>query len=380
MRIGCFYILWYVLLPILCIWKAKVNHKGFFRDNLDKEQCNAIKGISIYLVLTGHMLGYIANFRQWNPSLLPNRLFNFIDVFFIGQLMVVMFMFYTGFGMMESFKKKGDNYIRSFPWNRILKVLLNFDVAVLAYLVLSLVIGAKVSVGKVSLALLGWASLGNSNWYICVILLCYVLFWLSFHPRMPWKRQKAQLAVFSVLILLLAVWLSYARAGKEWWWNKLLVVPFGVFVSMYREKLRVFTDRNYRAIVYVTLTLLGVHYAFFLLLRTLHISWPSPNGGVAFNLRSLIFATTVVLATRKIKIGNPVLAWLGANLFPIYIYQRIPMLGLHVAFGDEFLYDHVPFYCLACIGITLTIAWLYRFFEIRHVPQWHCGKMSKGMV
>ena len=163
MKIGFFFILWYVLLPALCLWGAKLKRNGFYRDNLGKEQCNAIKGISIYLVLTGHMLGYITSCKQWNPHLLQNRLFSFIDGVFVSQLMVVMFMFYTGFGLMESLKKIGENYIRTFPRNRILKVLLNFDVAVLAYLALSLVLRARVTAGKVLLSLLGWESLGNSN-------------------------------------------------------------------------------------------------------------------------------------------------------------------------------------------------------------------------
>ncbi len=370
MRIGFFFMLWYVLLPVLCIWGAKLKRNGFFRDNLDKEQCNAIKGISIYLVLTGHMLSYLTSCEQWDPYLIQNRLFSFIDGVFIGQLMVVMFMFYTGFGLMESLKKKGDNYIRTFPRNRILKVLLNFDVAVLAYLALSLVLRARVTAGKVVLALLGWESLGNSNWYICVILLCYVLFWLSFHPVMPWKRRETQLMVFAILIVALAIVLSITRSGKEWWWNKLMVVPFGVYVSMYREKLRAFTDRHYRTLTCCTFVLLGLHYTFFLALRFLKISWPSPYCGVAFNIRSLLFAMAVVLVTRKVKIGNPVLNWLGANLFPLYIYQRIPMWGFKAVFGADFVYNHVPLYSVMCIGATIAIAWLYRYFEIRKLPHW----------
>ena len=369
MRIGYFFIMWYVLLPALCLWGAKLKRNGYFRDNLDRDQCNAIKGISIYLVLTGHMLGYITGCGQWNPYLFQNRLFSFIGSF-IGQLMVVMFMFYTGFGIMESLKRKGDEYIHAFPRKRILKVLLNFDIAVLAYLVLSLALCARVTAGKVALSLVGWESLGNSNWYICVILLCYVLFWLAFHPAMPWKRREVQLAVFSILIVALAIVLSITRADKEWWWNKLMVVPFGAGVSIYRERLKDFADRHYRSMICCVLLLLGLHYAFFLALRFLRIPWPNPDCGVAFNIRSLLFAMAVVLATRKVKIQNPALIWLGANLFPLYIYQRIPMWGFKAVLGADFVYDHVLLYSVMCIVATIAIAWLYRFFEIRDLPHW----------
>ena len=43
----------------------------------------------------------------------------------LEQLMVTMFLFYSGYGVMESIKRKGDDYIKSFPKKRILTTLIN---------------------------------------------------------------------------------------------------------------------------------------------------------------------------------------------------------------------------------------------------------------
>ena len=47
-----------------------------------------------------------------------------------------------------------------------------------------------------------------------------------------------------------------------------------------------------------------------------------------YNILSVLFAFIVVQITMKIKISNSILCWLGINLFPLYIYQRIPMILL----------------------------------------------------
>lgn len=42
-----------------------------------------------------------------------------------------VFLFYSGYGIMESIKNKGEKYISTVPKKRILNVLVNFDIAVL---------------------------------------------------------------------------------------------------------------------------------------------------------------------------------------------------------------------------------------------------------
>ncbi len=67
----------------------------------------------------------------------------------------------------------------------------------------------------------------------------------------------------------------------------------------------------------------------------------------------------------KLRIGNKPLYWLGANLFPLYIYQRIPMIVLsHTALGN--LPKDMPLlYIVSCMFITLFIARYYRYWQIK---------------
>jgi len=84
----------------------------------------------------------------------------------MDQLVVCMFLFYSGYGIMESFKIK-ENYVNQLPKNRIFKTLFNFDFAVLIYMLLYVFFQHKeIGLKKVLLSFIGWESFGNSNWYI----------------------------------------------------------------------------------------------------------------------------------------------------------------------------------------------------------------------
>lgn len=131
-------------------------------DYLGREQCDSVKGIFILWVFLSHFMGYVA------------KVGGYVVPVYIGQMMVTLFLFYSGYGVMESIKKKGDDYVRSMPKRRILTTLLNFDIAVLAFVALNLLLGNPMTLKQIALSLVCWDSVGNSNWYIFVILCCYL--------------------------------------------------------------------------------------------------------------------------------------------------------------------------------------------------------------
>ena len=269
----------------------------------------------------------------------------------VGQLIVVMFFFYSGFGVMESIRNKKDAYLSTFPRKRIIGTLLNFDVAVCFFIALNLLLGNSMTIRQVLLSFTAWKSVGNSNWYIFVILLCYSVTYLSFRL---FSKNK-QIAVWSTAILVLAGWLFLFRTRPIWWYSTLLSYPAGIIFSAEKERIEPFVKAHYYPSVCVLLTL-------FLVFQFSGFSDPT---GLLFNVKSIVFSLLVVLMTMKIKIGNQVLYWLGVNLFPLYIYQRIPMITLWHYWGHGFL-SHYPYVFVAlCLTITIAIAFAYRYWKIK---------------
>ena len=186
-----------LLILVLCLVlvKASFCFSGFNPNYLDKNRTNAIKGVFILLIVLSHSLGYIKDsgyiFTAFGDILFV-KFFNLIS-----QLVVVMFLFYSGYGVSESYKKKGKAYIQTFPQKRILTTLLNFDVAVVLFIILNLCLGVSISLKAGFLSLLGWGSVGNSNWYIFVILFCYFFSFIVL--RIPLKKHANRVTLLFAL-------------------------------------------------------------------------------------------------------------------------------------------------------------------------------------
>ena len=143
---------------------------------LSKETTSTINGLFIALVFLSHFSRY----SIYMSNYVGQRL---------GQLIVVMFLFYSGYGCMVQYMAKGRAYLQTFPKKRMLSTLVNFDIAVAVFVVVGLLLGKSFSIKQVALSFVCWDSVGNSNWYIFAILLCYLAFWLVF-DKLPSKVRK----------------------------------------------------------------------------------------------------------------------------------------------------------------------------------------------
>ena len=108
---NCFEILLLVFAGICCYG---VQIGSFHEDYLSVDRTTAVKGIFTILILLSHLMGYLGT----DPS--KDLGARFLTL--LGQMVVVMFFFYSGFGIMKQYGRRGEDYVRGFPRNRILKV------------------------------------------------------------------------------------------------------------------------------------------------------------------------------------------------------------------------------------------------------------------
>lgn len=343
----------FILLLALLLCGIKLNKSGFYAEYISKDQCNAIKGVFILVVFMRHVVPYVIKAGYEMDSLL-DRVYNVCDVQ-IGQLLVVMFLFYSGYGVMESYKKKGDEYIEGFPKKRILTTLLNFDMAVLMFLILDLCLNIELDVYQIVLSFVAWDSIGNSNWYIFIILVCYIVTFFSFRRY----RQNIGGGIFFIVIvsLILIGLLYFAKRPKASWYNTILCYPAGMYFSVYKNKTEEWAEKNY------TKSLMTSFLLFFII-HIANLQLPSYVNAYSYNVESIIFTFLVVLLTMKVHVGNKMLYWFGLNLFPLYIYQRIPMVSIREIAGQQWLCDHPYFYVVICLIVSVLLAYLYKFWKL----------------
>ena len=293
----------------IIIAEAKFMPPGKFNtEYLSKESTTAINGIFVFLVFLCHAIGYV----KVDPE---------IDVqwttmhSYMGQLVVVPFLFFSGYGIMCSIRKKGDTYVKGMFKKRFLPLLLHFDMAVFLYLLLNIIFLKKdYSLADTLLAFLTWTSIGNSNWYIGAMLLLYITVIISF---LIFKKHKLP-ALIIMTLLTCAIILLIIRTDKpSYWYNTMLVFTFGMWYGYLKEKIDLVIMKNTFTYVLALLMASGV---FVVLFDRRH------SRTIYHSVWSIAFAAIIVLVMMKVKIGNAALSALGRHVFSIYILQRIPML------------------------------------------------------
>ena len=342
-------ILFFLFLLVVCLYRIKISRHGYFYDFLEREQTNSIKGIFIFFVFLRHILQYIRR-SGYDFSSHGDAIVTTLDSK-IGQLIVVMFLFYSGYGVMESIRKKGDNYIRNIPRHRILPIIINFNIAILCFLLIDFYFGISVPMKKIILSTIGWDSVGNSNWYIFDILLCYLVTFVAF------CLPKHRMAFVGVGILISILFLSYCKS--PWWYNTLLAYFAGIVFSECREKIVIFWERHYwKSLMALCVFFIGIYVVAIMFLSSTNII-----SGLLYNIASIVFALLIVQVTMKVNISNKYLVWFGMNLFPLYIYQRIPMIVLYEIDNGYFVQNNVIAYIVICFAIMCCIAFLYKYWQ-----------------
>lgn len=332
-------LIYLLFILLLCLWRIRISTDG---DYLSKERCNSIKGVFILMIFLTHSLQYIeaSGYVLSGMDTITQTIISFT-----GQLVVVMFLFYSGYGVGVQVNKKGEQYVKQMPRRRVLNTLINFDVAVCFFIILDLLLSRPLSISQALLSFVAWDSVGNSNWYIFVILLCYIF---TYFANIISSRYAGEV----ILVICLGAMLLLSYTKGTWWYDTIMTYPAGYYYAKYRNLLELLFKRYYFPILLVLFAVFVFTHGHGPYLR-----------GLRPNIMAVAFALIVVMLSMKICVENSWLQWLGSNLFPLYIYQRIPMIALPVVIGDVmFKYPITNLIC--CVLITCLIATNYKYWRI----------------
>lgn len=329
-------IVFLLLLLLVISNSAEIAPEGVFhRDYLSRGTTTAVKGVFVILIVFSHFSQYVTLEGVYDEGYvcLQNHL---------NQMVVAMFLFYSGYGIMESIKKKGYTYITEFPVKRFLTVFLDLAAAIVIFLLVDWAMGIHYSWSAILLSFIGWSNVGNSSWYMFAIFALYLGTWISFVFLKKMKPERAQWVGTIILTLLTMVFVFWQmKIGREKYsYDTDILYVAGMWFSLIRERAEKWIMKNSLWFA-VSCLLTGAVYELAFRKRWASIEWYSVWG--------LAFVTAVLLFTMKIRIGNPVLNWFGSHIFGVYILQRIPMMILSKfgAFsGHKYVFLTAVFLCL----------------------------------
>jgi peptidoglycan/LPS O-acetylase OafA/YrhL len=260
---------------------------------------------------------------------------------------------------MTSFLAKKEKYFSKYFYNRILKILIPFIIAIVAYQILTRLDGNVYKWHEIlsDLTKDGMTEkLLPSSWYVFVILFLYASFYLVFKF---FTKNISRAILYSFLFSLIAiVILKYYLKFGDWWSLSILSFPLGVLWK-YKEKVIFKFLQNKRHCSYIiivfSLAAVSLHFSSSILNKLFSFS----NNSLSIYLSILAYAlltvsAVVVLYNFKLP-SSSFLRYLGDISYEIYLLQGIPIFllkGNHIFVQSHVLY---VIFTLLCVIILATV-------------------------
>jgi len=289
----------------------------------DRVSCKEIQGLLAVFII----------FHQTVVALREHNVEGDMNFFFYyGILAVAFFFFSSGFGLLKRWMNDKD-YIKGFMKRRIFTVLVPFFICNYIYLtdaLLNNIIFRKhFGFGEVILSFFGIFLVNNEMWFAVEIMILYVVFRIVFAKV---KKPLTGILIMTGAVLIMmtvGLFTVHSRANVmsywfqgEWWYNTILMFPAGMLYAYYEERINKVIKKAFASIMIASSIL-------FILMDHIHrnlifnnIYWTefslSKNpildkllGLGQETLFELIFLILVITLMSRVKIGNPVIRFLG---------------------------------------------------------------------
>ena len=322
-------------------------------DPLAPAVTSSINGIFVLLVMLSHFYQYAGSYLQSAPDAWYAGVRSVM-----GQIIVSTFLFFSGYGIMHQITKKKRPYARKILTDRLLKVLLHFDLALLLFLGLGFCFGYKNDLATVLKAVIAWSklSVGNSNWFIFTTFCLYIIVFLAFFFYKE-KPLPCLLAVTVLTFVYIALILCSENDSSRFY-NTVFCFVGGMWFSYLKEPIRRFWRKSLLCYVGSLAVTVAVGVGSFLLCY----GKGAPIYHLLYNLYALAVAMLFTMLAEKLVFGNRLLLWLGKYTFPIYILQRVP----YILFRELGLlaYNRI-LYMIVCVAGTVLFAVGFQYLTDR---------------
>lgn len=216
-------------------------------------------------------------------------------------------------------------------------------------------------------AFFGVLLLNSQMWFAVEIMCLYLIFYLFFSHV---KDEKRSIAVIVLIIVgMTALTMLNCRSYElsnwywgEWWYNTTMLFPIGMIVAEKKDLLRNLAEKHYR----ILLTISFVGFTIFRLLsnRELHLRgyWTMKmmDKVQAYLLQVpsvIFFVMLLVLILLKVRVGNPLLDFLGKFSLEIILVNGV---FLRLFLGIMQTYGLICYLCLTFVGTILSAVLLYK--------------------
>ena len=401
-----------VMLGII-LWGSKFAGFGkecFHNDFMGVDNTKSIRGLAAIGVILHHISqdSYFQNTGTINA---------FVNV---GPLMVAIFFFFSGFGLMKNHISK-ENYLEGFLKKRLVKgLLITFYINALIYIVFYWIKNGSYEPIKLVTDILGLTLSDWYAWFPVVLSLFYLAFYFVFK-----NVKNVKIGIFIMLIFTLAQgmffcvsghfawwsgeknwWLNPMQMGKakwwqqehiiwffgEWWVNSSIAFIVGLVFAYAEDKIVPCLKKMYWTGLVLTLVLWRVSTFIFWKVSIkygYYTEWSGKGPGITDKMITYVsylpviifYILFIVMLMMKIKTSNPITRFFGkysldtylVNLMALEIFKFVitDKRGNPLKKGDY----HLVIYILAVFAVTLILAKIQNVIvsKVKTISSKHTG-------
>ena len=296
----------FLIFSLLSINNASLKgYNDFFIDYIDLKNTFSVKGIFVWMIIFKHYSGY---FKRKNLYIYE------IIVRHLDQRVVSMFLFYSGYGIYESIKIKGNKYSKSLLTKSLI-IFIKSELMILIFVLRSIIYRKEITIKDYILSSFFFSTIDNDIWFTYTIILFYIYAFFSF-TFIKNKKHNYLGIIFITIICILHGYFTYFFYLKKQRVGVDNILPF--ILGFCYSGIRKYTDKyimKYDFSYFGILTFFYLIYCYFYVNRYKSIFIHILMNGT--------FCIIVVLMNMKIKFDNEFLKFLNVHSYSIYLLQRV---------------------------------------------------------
>ena len=344
--------LYYIAILIAIVASIKWRRSDSIEEDfLDRSETSVINGVCILLVFVGHIDYYFLSKVGYVYD-------GFADMYYLWcnahlhQLHVVPFLFFSGYGVTESIGRR-VGYVSGMFKTRILATWLNYAIAVGVFAVANIVLCTGIPVVRMFATLTCFQGIGNPTWYIFCILSCYLASFVAAKVSARFSLGRTG-GVFVLSLLLLGYYFFALKFGRHsGWYNTSWAYLAGCFLSVFKNSALRFARAYYYPLLVATFASFVVFYLF-----------GSDRFALANNCAGVSMMCVILLATMKIRLDSRFLRFMGAGVYPIYLYHTLLFLIVRNVVSSTIGSIAAHMIIMASFGMSIVVASQWRRIAI----------------
>ncbi len=300
------------ILLILCFIAISKNSFVTLKDN--RQFTDIVKFITALLVVNGHLFAFGGSSLEWASEMN------------IGPLCVSLFLFFSGYGLMCSYEKKGDSYLDGFVVHRLGRLILPLLTTYAVTLPIYAWIKGPIDWQNVIATCYWGGPYLRYSWYVTEILILYILFYGVMRLKTSIKA-KITVLTWTVLAFMGIMILTHQPI---WYIESVPAFLVGILLQRYEWKLDIFLKKKNQALKY-----LSVIVGCFLLIMTFKWSFVAEHvealsayryqytSYYAMNLAFIFLSIFIIKGLTPPHYTN---GYISACYYEMYLVQNLAMM------------------------------------------------------